>query len=266
MIRIPKKRKSIGNILIAVVLIFTAYLSVIMIRRINSVVLKDTYVKIFTYELVACGLALLFALDVRFTFWTGMRSRILKAGGWVLRILITLLTAVFFFFFVKIAAGSFIRTEKPADNVLVLGLALENGKPSPDLISRLDTAVAYLEKNPSATLILTGGNADASGKTEAAVMHDILVEKRVPEDRMVLEDQAQTTKANFRNTAKMIDPASPVVLISSNYHMDRAVQTAVSAGFSDVSRLPAPSSFINFGANVMWEVILEINELTFKQE
>ena len=63
----------------------------------------------------------------------------------------------------------------------------------------------------------------------------------------------------------MIDPAQPVVVISSNYHMDRAVQTAKSAGFSHVLRLPAPSSIFSYGANVMNEVVLELNELTLKQ-
>ena len=81
---------------------------------------------------------------------------------------------------------------------------------------------------------------------------------------MILEDQAESTKDNFRNTAQMIDPGKPVALISSNYHMDRAVQTARNAGFSNILRVPAPSSFISYGANVMYEVILELNELTLK--
>lgn len=113
-------------------------------------------------------------------------------------------------------------------------------------------------------MILTGGNADGSGRTEAAVMHEILAERGVTDDRMILEDQAESTKDNFRNTAQIIDPAEPVVLISSNYHMDRAVQTAKSAGFSDILRLPAPSSCLSYGANVMYEVVLELNELTLK--
>ena len=47
--------------------------------------------------------------------------------------------------------------------------------------------------------------------------------------------------------------------------MDRAVQTAKSAGFTNILRLPAPSSFLGYGANVMSEVILELNELTLRQ-
>ena len=126
----------------------------------------------------------------------------------------------------------------------------------------MNTAKAYLEKYPEAQLILTGGNADGSGRTEAVVMRDILTERGIVNERMILEDQAKSTKDNFRNTAQIIDPGEPVVLISSNYHMDRAVQTAESAGFSDVLRLPAPSSLLGFGANVIYEVVLELNELT----
>lgn len=48
--------------------------------------------------------------------------------------------------------------------------------------------------------------------------------------------------------------------------MDRAVQTAKSAGFSEILRLPARSSFLQFGAIVMYEVILELNALTLKQQ
>jgi hypothetical protein len=44
--------------------------------------------------------------------------------------------------------------------------------------------------------------------------------------------------------------------------MDRAVQTAKAAGFSNVLRLPAPSSFPSYGANVIYEVVLELNDLT----
>jgi hypothetical protein len=47
--------------------------------------------------------------------------------------------------------------------------------------------------------------------------------------------------------------------------MDRAVQMAKAAGFSNVLRLPAPSSFLSYGANVMYEVVLELNELTLRK-
>lgn len=255
----------LGNILIILSVAFTIYLSIVMINRINAVVLKDSYIKIFCYELLICAVLILLALDIRFGFFTRMEPKALKAVGWVLRVIVILLAAVFLFFIGKITIGSFIHTEAPAEHAIVLGLALENGKPTDDLLSRLDTAEQCLRDNPDATLILTGGNPDESGKTEAAAMRDILVERRVAEDKMILEDQAKTTKDNFINTAHLIDPGIPVVLITSNYHMDRAVKTAKSAGFKNILRMPAPSSFIHYGANVIWEVVLELDELIFKQ-
>ena len=258
-------RRITGDILIVLVVAFTICLSVIMIHRINAVALKDSYVRIFRYELIACAFFLLFALDIRFGFLTKTPSAAVRIAGWMVRIVVMLVVAVILFFSGKIIAGSFMNTEGPARNVIVLGLALENGKPADDLLSRLDTAEQYSGKYPEAVFILTGGNPDESGRTEAAVMRDLLIGRGMAEEKLVLEDQAETTKENFLNTVRMIDPDDPVVLISSNYHMDRAVQTAESAGFSHVLRLPAPSSFVSFGANVMWEVILELNELTLKQ-
>ena len=229
-----------------------------MLHRISTVVLKQNYRKIFSYELAVCAVLLVFALDVRFGFFTKLLLKICKIIGWALRAAVIIMTAVILFFGGKIIAGSMINTSAPADHVVVLGHALEDGKPAPDLLYRLETAKQYLDRNPDATLILTGGNPDKSGKTEAGVMCELLTELGVPQDKMILEDKAQTTKRNYENTIKMIDPKQPVVLISSNYHMDRAVLTARDAGFENILRLPAPSEFLYFGANVMWEIVLEL--------
>ena len=262
--RVSRTRRIIGNILLALAVLLLADVAVVMLQKINAVVLKADYEEVFRYELILCAVLLLFALDVRFNLFTRAKQTAVRIAGWVLRAIVVLLAVVIVFFCGKVIRGSMIRDAGRADHAIVLGLALENGKPAGDLLARLDTAQAYLEESPEARLILTGGNADASGRTEAAVMRDILAERGVAEDRMILEDQAESTKDNFRNTAQIIDPAKPVALISSNYHMDRAVQTAKSAGFSDIRRLPAPSSVLSYGANVLYEVVLELNELTLR--
>ena len=254
-----KTRKLIGTILTVIVIAYTLYLSAIMLHRISTVILKDDYRKIFMYELLLCAILLIFALDVRLGFFTKLRSKPGRIIGWLFRAVIIVLTAVILFFGGRIISGSLIITSGPADYAIVLGLALEDGKPTKDLQYRMETARQYLNEHPDAALILTGGNPDESGKTEAAVMRDLLTELGVPQDKMILEDRAGTTKENFRNTAAMIDPARPVVLISSNYHMDRAVRTAEAAGFTNILRLPAPSQFLCYGANIMWEIVLELN-------
>lgn len=255
----------IGDILVALAFLLTVDVAAVMLRRINAVVLKADYRKVFVYQLILCAILLLFALDVRFNLFTRAKGGILRFIGWVPRTIVGLLALLIVFFGGKVICGSAMNTAGQADRAIVLGLALENGRPTGELLARLDTAQAYLEKYPEARLILTGGNADATGRTEAAVMRDILAERGVADDRMILEDQAKSTRDNFRNTARIIDPGAPVVLISSDYHMDRAVRTAKAAGFTDILRLPAPSSPLSYGANVISEVVLELNELTLKQ-
>ncbi|MBO4766952.1 MAG: dihydrofolate reductase [Lachnospiraceae bacterium] len=258
-------RRIAGDILIALALLLTVDVVVVMLRKINSVVLKADYRKVFRYELILCAILVLFAFDVRFGIFTRVKTKAARIVGWTVRSVVVLLTAVIVCFCVRVVIGGMPEDAGEADYAIVLGMALENGEPTADLLQRLDTAQEYLEKYPEARLILTGGNAGESGRTEAAVMRDILTGRGVPEDRMITEDQAATTKENFANTVKMLPAGTPVVLISSNYHMDRAVATAENAGFTEIMRLPAASGFLNYGANMMLEVILDLNELTARQ-
>ncbi len=255
-------RRIIGDILLALALLLLADVAFVMPAKISAVVQKADYQKVFSYELILCGILLLFALDLRFNLFGRWKPAVLAAVGWLLRIAILLLSAVILFFCGKVIAGGLIHTAGQADYAIVLGLALENGEPAPDLVSRLDTARDYLQRNPEARLILTGGNADQSGQTEAAVMREILTARGVPEERLILEDQAKTTHENFRNIAGIVSADAPVVMISSDYHMDRAVRIASECGFSHIMRLPAPSGLLAYGANMLSEVVLDLNDLT----
>lgn len=257
-------RRIVGDLLILLAVVLTAEVLYVMPARINAAVQKADYQKIFVYQLILCGVLLLFALDVRFNIFTRWKPVILKIIGWVLRSAVILASAVILFFCGRVIVGSVINTAGQADYAIVLGLALENGKAAPDLYARLDTARSYLDKYPDAKLILTGGNPNESGQTEADVMRDILAERNVPESSLILEDQAKSTKENFRNIAKIVSVDEPVVMISSNYHMDRAVQTAKEEGFTKIMRLPAPSGFFSYGANMLSEVVLNLNNLTAK--
>ena len=254
-------RRIVGDILLALVAMLIAEVAIVMPARINTVVLKSDYQEVFVYQRILCAVLLLFALDIRFNLFTRWKPAAVRVIGWILRVVIVLASTVIIFFCGKVVIGSVVQNAGQADHVIVLGLALENGDPSPDLIARLDTAREYLDQRPGAKLILTGGNADESGRTEADVMRDILTAKGVPEESLMMEDQASSTKENFENIARMISPDKPVVMISSNYHMDRAVRNAEKNGFSSVMRLPAPSAFFAYGANMLSEVVLDLNEL-----
>ena len=260
--RTSNVRRIIGDVLLLLVVYLIISVTLVMPARMNAVVRGADLKSVFMYQIILCGVLLLFALDIRFNLLTRWKPVILKVIGWVLRVAVLLFSAVILFFCGKVIVGGMINTAGQADYAIVLGLALENGQPAPDLLARLDTGRGYLEKYPQARLILTGGNPDESGRTEAAAMRDVLVGQGVPEDRLILEDQAKSTKENFRNIAGIVPAGDPVVMISSNYHMDRAVRIASDSGFSHLMRLPAPSGFLAFGANMLSEVVLNVNDLT----
>ncbi len=246
-----------GDLLIVLALGLAIDVLFVMLPRIRAVVLGDSYRHVFYHELLLCAILLIFGLDVRFDLLARLN---IGAFGPVLRVGVALFSAIVLFLGGRIIIGSAIDTSAPADYALVLGLALENGQPTPALLSRLDVAHDYWKAHPGVTLILTGGNPDVSGRTEAAAMRELLLKRGVPGERMILEDRAATTRENFQNTVLMLPPETPVVLISSDYHMDRSVRNARRAGFTRVLRLPAPSNPLAFGANLVWEVILELND------
>ncbi|MBR3128489.1 MAG: YdcF family protein, partial [Solobacterium sp.] len=125
-----------------------------------------------------------------------------------------------------------------------------------DLLLRLQTALSCAEEYPDADLIVCGGNHDASGCTEAGFMMNWLKGKGISSGRMILEDKSADTISNFRNAAKLIDPQGPVILVTSSYHIYRAVKMAARAGFTTVGRRPAASAWLSYPANVMWETVL----------
>ena len=266
-IRMEKKKKTtarkiIGDILLLLTGLLSLDVVLVMVHKINTVVLKNTYTKILGYELILLAVLILFALDFRFSVFTIIKNKIAQVIGWVLRIAVILFNVFILFFICQVIFGSFYYSSAPASHVVVLGMALEDGKPTQDLLKRIETAENYLKKNPDAILILTGGNPGPDGRTEARVMHDLMLTDGVPEECMILEDEATTTKENFTNTIGLIgNPDEPIVLISSNYHMQRAVNDAKKAGFNNVLRQPAPSQFLTYGSNMMWEVILDIRAI-----
>ena len=74
------------------------------------------------------------------------------------------------------------------DAVIVLGCAVEGIEPSEQLRCRLDTALEYHRQNPSAAIIVTGGQGSDENDTEAAVMARYLIAGGVPEEQILLDN------------------------------------------------------------------------------
>lgn len=118
---------------------------------------------------------------------------------------------------------------------IVLGAAVhESGRPSRIMGSRLDAAQLFLEENPDARLILSGGQGDDEPMSEAQCMYDTLTAQGIDPHRLIMEDESHTTRENLINSMAIIreqgGTEKTITLITSEFHQRRAAFIADSLG------------------------------------
>ena len=108
--------------------------------------------------------------------------------------------------------------------VIVLGCKINGEEPSLMLERRLLKAKEYLELNPQASCIVSGGQGDQD-YTEAHVMKKYLVENGIEEHRVYEEDLATNTDTNISNSIKLIEKeglSDNLIVCSDGFHQLRA--------------------------------------------
>ncbi|MBH8598559.1 MULTISPECIES: YdcF family protein [unclassified Thermoactinomyces] len=110
---------------------------------------------------------------------------------------------------------------------IVLGAALWDGKPSPALKERCQTAIMLYQQGKVDYLLLSGG-PEEEGITEAESMKQFLVAHGVPGSRIILEKRSTNTKENMQYSAAILKqkPFASITVITHDYHMYRALQYA----------------------------------------
>lgn len=139
--------------------------------------------------------------------------------------------------------------------IIVHGSGLINGNVTPLLASRLDKAIdVYNKGGRVATIIPSGGQGADESRAEADAMAEYLLERDIPADHLVSEDQSTTTLENMEFSKLIIDKRSdgPVntVFVTSNYHVFRTALIARKVGLdaqgvgSRTARYYLPSAII----------------------
>jgi uncharacterized SAM-binding protein YcdF (DUF218 family) len=118
-----------------------------------------------------------------------------------------------------------------ADFVVVLGSGLLGGDRVPPLLaSRLERgrqvhqALVARGKN-SPMLIVSGGKGADERVSEAEAMARYLIERGVPADSVLREDQSRTTEENLTFSRGLMERSRPryrCIVVTSNYHVFRA--------------------------------------------
>lgn len=152
-------------------------------------------------------------------------------------------------------AGEFAaKGKRNLDYIIVLGAQVKEDGPSVVLKYRLDTAIEYLNKNPDAICIVSGGKGSNEICSEAEAMSAYLIQYGIEKSRILLEDQSSNTAENIRNSKLLMEAEyTGVGIVTNNFHMFRAVQIAKAQGLNGVCGIAADSTVLYLPNNVLRE-------------
>lgn len=169
-----------------------------------------------------------------------------------LRTVVIVFIVACFLFFVTVEAAMILdpiihssSVAGKVDTVIVLGCGIwPDGRPTLSLTERLDKAIAYYQENPHVTIIVSGGQGPNEPIPEAQAMETYLVEKGIPRERIIKEDQSTSTRENFefsRRLMKVPDgQKEKIVFITNDFHVMRSRILAKRFGF-EAYALAAPT-------------------------
>ncbi len=129
-----------------------------------------------------------------------------------------------------------------ADYIIILGCQVVGEYASLPLLSRGYTAVRYLEKNPETKVIVTGGQGPRENISEAEALKRLLLERKIDKERIFMEDKSKNTMENLKFSNELYNLSNKnIIIVTSDYHMFRAISIAKKLKFMNVSGLPSRS-------------------------
>ena len=147
---------------------------------------------------------------------------------------VTFLNFAFYCVFLQL-----IPVKRDFDYVIIHGAGLrKDGTVTKLLAERCDKAVTIYRRDPTPPcLIPSGGQGSDEVCSEAEAMRRYLLSKGIPEEKILIEDRSTTTMENITNSKDLI-LAQPgrkyTALVTSNYHVYRAMRYARKAGLKAV--------------------------------
>ena len=153
--------------------------------------------------------------------WLAGKMRWLLVGGAVLAVGIALVALIETGFIISANAKA------PAENAtaVVLGCRVYGERASLSLVERLEAAQKYLEENPNAVCVVSGGQGPGEDISEAECMYRWLVDKGITPERIYKEDKSTSTEENIAFSKEVIEENglnSNIAIVTSEYHSYRA--------------------------------------------
>ena len=127
-----------------------------------------------------------------------------------------------------------VPVSRPQDTqaIIVLGAQVkEDGSLSLQLQWRLDKVLEVYREYPQ-PIVVCGAQGDNEPVTEASAMRAYLAQNGVPWEDILIEDQSFNTRQNLKNARNLLpENVRNVLIVTSNYHLPRAMALAADAGF-----------------------------------
>lgn len=171
-------------------------------------------------------------------------GRFARCGGW--KKAIARLASVFYClgllwagFLTGLMLSAQMNTPPAGTNVIVLGSQVYSAeRMGISLTNRINAAFSYLQDNPEAKCIVTGGQGGDEPCPEALTEKNALLRMGVGEERIFMEDQSRNTRENMtfsREIAKTEGLGMEFAITTQSFHMFRALKLAESAGLKPYS-------------------------------
>ncbi|MGL5634313.1 MAG: YdcF family protein [Sarcina sp.] len=135
------------------------------------------------------------------------------------------------------------KNQDKVECIMVLGAGLEGEQVSETLKSRLDGALDYIANvEEYGFILLSGGQGHDELISEAEAMRRYLVNKGIPNEKIVLEDKSTSTFENFKysksiieeKTKKNIDEVS-VKVFTNGFHCMRSYFLGKRLGYGELT-------------------------------
>ncbi len=132
----------------------------------------------------------------------------------------------------------------------------------PELGEGADRYTAALElyrQHPKSIIVFTGGSGDLrnalnSNKSESSLAREFFLAQGIQPERLVLEASSRNTAENAKFTFKLVQPRQDMkwVLVTSAFHMPRAMRSFKTAGWRNLTAYPVDFRTGSFKSQSGW--------------
>nr|WP_244833028.1 YdcF family protein [Clostridium sp. BJN0001] len=119
--------------------------------------------------------------------------------------------------------GKNAKAEK-ADCIIVLGCSVYGDTPSPFLSWRIEEGERLIKEGYADYIIASGGKGSGENISEGEAIKRELSENGIDEEKIIVEDESESTMENLINSKKIMDEKGfkTAIIVSNKFHLKRA--------------------------------------------